>query len=152
MVPAEQRLVEAVAQARRGADHDTVGRAGVALGLFLQHEGRLPEARAVLEEGLAVLDPVHPDAIIGRSHLGAVLEGRTCGCGNLQDTMAEAFREFVLTRLPADLLARLDVAIVDNDFQINVELRREPTEGELERLNSVFQSALAEFRRRISAD
>ncbi|MFE9960480.1 hypothetical protein [Micromonospora sp. NPDC005299] len=82
------------------------------LGLFLQHEARLPEARTVLEEGLTVMDPVHPDAIIGRSHLGAVLDGRTCGCGDMAGTIADAFREFVITRLPADLLDRLDVAIV----------------------------------------
>lgn len=148
--PAEQRLAEALSQARRGADNEMVGRAGVALGLFLQHEGRLPQARAVLEEGLAVLDPVHPDAIIGRSHLGAVMDGRTCGCGDLQGTIADAFRDFVLTRLPTDLLAHLDVAITDGDFQINVELRREPTQAELERLNNVFESAQAEFRRRLS--
>ncbi|MCW6004032.1 tetratricopeptide repeat protein [Micromonospora sp. CPCC 205371] len=148
--PAEQRLVEAVTQARRGADYETVGRAGVAFGLFLQHEGRLAQARTVLEEALAVLDPVHPDAIIGRSHLGAVIDGRTCGCGDLQDTIADAFREFVITRLPEDLLARLEVAIVDDDFKIDVELRREPTEAEIERLNGVFQSAHAEFRRRLS--
>jgi tetratricopeptide (TPR) repeat protein len=146
---AEQRLAEAVTQARRGADHEMVGRACVALGLFLQHEGRLPEARTVLEEGLTVMDPVHPDALVGRSHLGAVLEGRTCGCGDLPATLADAFREFVLTRLPPDLLARLDVAIVDHDFSINVELRRDPTEAELDRLNNVFQSALAEFRHRL---
>lgn len=147
---AEQRLTEAVSQARRGTDHDMVGRACIALGLFLQHEGRLPEARTVLEEGLAVMDPVHPDAIIGRSHLGAVLDGRTCGCGDIAGTTADAFREFVITRLPADLLDRLDVAIVDGDFKIDVGLRREPTESELDRLNDVFQTAHAEFRRRIS--
>ncbi len=150
MGPAEQRLADAVTLARRGADYETVGRAGVALGLFLQHEGRLPEARTVLGEGLAVLDPVHPDAIVGRSHLGAVVDGRTCGCGDLQGTIADAFREFVLARLPADLLARLDVTIADDNFQVGVELRREPTEAELERLNGVFQSAQAEFRRRLS--
>ncbi|BCJ47165.1 hypothetical protein GCM10010168_72460 [Actinoplanes ianthinogenes] len=148
--PAEQRLTEAVTQARRGADHETVGRAGVALGLFLQHEERLPEARTVLEETLPLLGPAHPDAIVGRSHLGAVLEGRTCGCGDMAGTIAEAFREFVLTRLPADLLADLEVAIVDDDFKINVELRREPAEDELDRLNAVFQSAHAEFRRRLT--
>lgn len=147
---AEQRLTEAVNQARRGADHDTVGRACIALGLFLQHEARLSEARTLLEEGLAVMDPVHPDAIIGRSHLGAVLDGRTCGCGDMAGTIADAFREFVTTRLPADLLDRLDVAIVDGDFKIEVGLRREPTESELERLNDVFQTAHAEFRRRLS--
>jgi tetratricopeptide (TPR) repeat protein len=148
--PAEQRLTEAVSQARRGTDHDTVGRACIALGLFLQHEARLSEARTVLEEGLTVMDPLHPDAIIGRSHLGAVLDGRTCGCGDMAGTIADAFREFVITRLPADLLDRLDVAIVDGDFKIDVGLRREPTESELERLNDVFQTAHAEFRRRLS--
>ncbi|MGC5021288.1 tetratricopeptide repeat protein [Micromonospora sp. DT47] len=148
--PAEQRLTEAVSQARRGTDHDTVGRSCIALGLFLQHEARLSEARTVLEEGLTVMDPLHPDAIIGRSHLGAVLDGRTCGCGDMAGTIADAFREFVITRLPADLLDRLDVAIVDGDFKIDVGLRREPTESELERLNDVFQTAHAEFRRRLS--
>jgi tetratricopeptide (TPR) repeat protein len=147
---AEQRLTEAVTQARRGADHDTVGRACIALGLLLQHEARLSEARAILEEGLAVMDPVHQDAIIGRSHLGAVLDGRSCGCGNMADTIADAFREFVNTGLPADLLDRLDVAIVAGDFKIEVGLRREPTESEVERLNDVFRTAHAEFRRRLS--
>jgi hypothetical protein len=96
------------------------------------------------------MDLLHPDAIIGRSHLGAVLDGRTCGCGDMAGTIADAFREFVITRLPADLLDRLDVAIVDGDFKIDVGLRREPTESELERLNDVFQTAHAEFRRRLS--
>ncbi|MEU2612214.1 tetratricopeptide repeat protein [Micromonospora sp. NPDC007271] len=148
--PAEQRLGEAVAQARRGADYDTLGRAQIALGLFLQHEGRLTDARAVLEEGLSVLDPVHPDAMVGRSHLGAVMDGRTCGCGDMQGTIEEAFRQFVTSKLPVDLLAGLDVTIEDGDFQIKVELRREPTEDEIERLNGILQSAHAEFRRRIA--
>ncbi|GAA3389211.1 hypothetical protein [Cryptosporangium minutisporangium] len=97
-----------------------------------------------------MLNPVHPDALIGRSHLGAVLEGRTCGCGDLAGTIADAFREFVLTRLPADLLDRLDVTIVQGEFKIDVGLRREPTETELERLNDVVQTAHAEFRRRLT--
>jgi hypothetical protein len=103
-----------------------------------------------LEEGLSVLDPVHPDAIVGRSHLGAVMDGRTCGCGDLERTTADAFRQFITSRLPVDLLANLDVTIEGGDFQIKVELRREPTEDELERLNGVIQSAHAEFRRRIA--
>ncbi|GIE82396.1 hypothetical protein Aph02nite_83460 [Actinoplanes philippinensis] len=148
--PAEQRMTEALEVARRGADHETVGRAGVALGLFLQHEGRLEEARTTLEAALAVMDPVHRDAIVGRSHLGAVLDGRTCGCGDMPETIAAAFREFVLTRLPAGLLDRLDVAIVDGDFKIDVHLKREPAEAEINRLNEVFGTAQAEFRHRLS--
>lgn len=147
---AEQRLTEALAEARRGADYETAGRAAVALGIFLQHEGRLDEARAVLREALDVLPPAHPDAVVGRSHLGAVLDGRTCGCGDLQGTIADTFREFVLARLPADLLERLDVSIADGDFNISVALRRKPDEGEIEHLNGVIGAALTEFRRKLS--
>ncbi|MEV4623109.1 tetratricopeptide repeat protein [Asanoa sp. NPDC049573] len=148
--PAEQRLSEAVAQARRGPDREMLGRAEVALGILLQHENRLDEARGVLEEALSNLDPVHPDALTARSHLGAVLEGRTCGCGDMQSTITDAYRAFVLSRLPADLLADLDVTMKDGDFQISVSLQREPTDEELERLNGVMQSAHAEFRRRLT--
>lgn len=146
---AEKRLREGLAQAWRGSDYEMAGRAGVALGIFLQHEEQLNEARTVLTEALDVLPPEHPDAIVGRSHLGAVSEGRSCGCGNLRDTMAAAFREFVLTRLPSDLIARLDVTITDDDFHIEVGLQREPTKDELDRLNSVMRSAQAEFRRKL---
>jgi hypothetical protein len=64
--------------------------------------------------------------------------------------IVDAFRQFITSRLPLDLLAELDVTIESGDFQIKVELRREPTDDELERLNGVVQSAHAEFRRRIA--
>ncbi|WP_285619184.1 tetratricopeptide repeat protein [Kineosporia sp. NBRC 101677] len=147
---AEPVLAEAVSQGRRGADHDLLGRACVAFGLFLQHQERLAEAGPMIEEGLAVLDPVDPDALVGRSHLGAVHQGLSCGCGDLGTTMAAAFREFVSARLPADLLDRLEVELVDGDFKVDVHLRREPTEGELQRLNEVTSTAQAEFRRRVN--
>jgi tetratricopeptide (TPR) repeat protein len=147
--PAEQRLSEAVAQARRGADNETLGRAGVALGIFLQHEGRLPDARTVLAEGLSALEPVHPDALIGRSHLAAVMDGRTCGCGDLKGTIEDAFRQFVIGRLPADLLEDLTVTVEHEDFEVRVKLNRQATEDEIEHMNGVIQSAVAEFRRRI---
>ncbi|MEU7866588.1 tetratricopeptide repeat protein [Dactylosporangium sp. NPDC049140] len=148
---AEPCLRDAVRIATTGADYELLGRGRIALGLFLQHQNRLPEARTVIEEGLAVLDPVHPDAMIGRSHLGAVLEGRTCGCGDMRATLADAFREFVLSKLPPDLLADLRVRVADGDFKIDVELNREPAPQELDHLNRVVSAAYAEFRRRLVA-
>lgn len=148
---AEQRLTEAVAQARRGADAELLGRAGVALGILLQHEERLDEAGLVLREALETLPGTHPDALVGRTHLLAVADGRSCGCDAMPEVMAEAFREFVVARLPQDLLDRFNVRIEDNDFKIDVHLRREPTQDELARLNGVVQSALAEFRRKLTA-
>jgi tetratricopeptide (TPR) repeat protein len=146
---AEQRLREAVAAAGLGDDSEMLGRARIALGLFLQHHERLAEARQTVEVGLTTLDVAHPDAVVGRSHLGAIIAGSACGCGNLEGTIASAFREFVLGRLPQDLLARLEVTIENKDFNIRVELRREPTEDELEQLNRTFEGARAEFRQRL---
>jgi hypothetical protein len=150
VAPAEQRLTEAVAQARHGADNETLGRAGVALGIFLQHEGRLPDAKTALEEGLSALEPVHPEALVGRSHLAAVMDGRTCGCDDLKGTIEDAFRQFVIGRLPADLLDDLAVTVEDGDFEVQVKPSRQATEDEIEHMNGVIQSAVAEFRRRIA--
>ncbi|GAA2586885.1 tetratricopeptide repeat protein [Actinomadura fulvescens] len=148
---AEPRLADAVTQARRGADPEMLGRALIALGLFLQHQERLTEAMSVTREGLALMDPAHPDAVMGSSHLGAMERGQGCGCGDLGGAVAEAFRQFVIGQLPRDLLLDFSVEIVDGDFKLNVELRREPTEGELEQLDRIIQTAHAEFRRRLSA-
>jgi tetratricopeptide (TPR) repeat protein len=150
---AEQRLREAVTAARRGGNDDMLGRSLVALGLFLQHHERFDEARPVVEEGLAVLDPADSDAVMGHSHLNAIVARRSCGCGDaaeMQDAIAESFRRFVLGRLPGDLLDHLDVTIADGDFNLEVQLRREPAPEELEHLNRVMQSALAEFRHRLT--
>jgi hypothetical protein len=88
--------------------------------------------------------------MIGRSHLSAVIDGHTCGCGHLSITIEDAFREFVLAKLPPGLLTDLCVTVEDDDFKIDAQLSREPTQEELERLNGVMQSAYAEFRRRLS--
>ncbi|GAA4589392.1 hypothetical protein GCM10023194_43510 [Planotetraspora phitsanulokensis] len=146
---AEERLREAVGEANRGTDPEILGRARIALGLFLQHMERLPEARQIVEAGLSTLDVAHPDAITGRGHLSAIMAGHSCGCGDVQGALTEAFREFVIGRLPRDLLAELNVTIENNDFAISVELSREPTEAELEHMNHLVQSASAEFRGRL---
>ncbi|GIH93044.1 tetratricopeptide repeat protein [Planobispora siamensis] len=148
---AERSLREAVAEAELGSDPEMLGRSRVALGLFLQHRERLEEARTAVEAGLSTLDVAHPDAISGRGHLGAIMDGRSCGCGDVRSALAAAFREFVIGRLPGDLLEELDVTIKDDEFAIAVRLRREPTEAELEHLNRLIQSADAEFRGRLAA-
>jgi tetratricopeptide (TPR) repeat protein len=150
--PAEQRLTEAVREGRAGSDNEILGCAAVALGIFLQHQNRLDDARTALEEGLAALDPAHPDAIVGRGHLSAAKDGLTCGCdaGYLSDSMAAAFHDFVVTHLPADLLDRLAVTIADDEFKIEVALRRAPADGEIDRLNEIIATANAEFRQRLA--
>lgn len=148
---AAPRLTEAVQYARGGSDPSLLARSLIALGIFLQHQERPAEARAALEEGLALADPVDPDTMSGRGHLSAVLDGRTCGCGDIGGAITEAFREFLLARVPAELIEDLDVTLADGGFQVSVNLRREPTQAEGERLQEVFTTAEAEFRQRMSA-
>jgi hypothetical protein len=44
----------------------------------------------------------------------------------------------------------VDVTVAGGDFQIKVELRREPTQDEVDRMTGVIQAAHAEFRHRIA--
>ena len=109
----------------------------------------MTEAKPLLAEALRKINPAHSDAVIGRAHLQALEEGRSCGCDNRGEALAAAFREFVLSRLPQDLLDRFDVRLEDDDFKLEVHLRREPAEEELEHLNRVITHALNEFRHKV---
>jgi hypothetical protein len=150
LAEAEARLTEAVMEAARSDHVEMLGRAEIALGLFFQHGGRLGEAKPFIERGLEHLDAAHPDAVCGRSHLQAILSGGSCGCGDTPAAIADAFRDFVLGRLPPGLLKDLKVTLKDTmDFDVKVELNREPTEPEIEQLDRVINHSLEEFRRRL---
>lgn len=147
--PAEAALIGAVSTAEDTSDTGLLVRAWIALGIFCQHRRRFDEARALLTRALEQADPAEPDTIVARSHLRALDAGDGCGCGDTGAAMAEAFREFVLGRLPHDLLEEFAAEWVDGDFQLHVRLQREPTETELDHLNRVINHALTEFRTRL---
>jgi tetratricopeptide (TPR) repeat protein len=147
---AEQTLRLAVGTGRRANEDETLGRAQVALGIFLQHHGRLDEAGRLLAEAIDRLEAAHPDAVCARSHLQAVESGASCGCGDMQEALAEAFRRFVLERLPAGLIKELRVEIDEGTFNVHVELASEPTEEEQELLTTTLQHAQQQFRTRLS--
>jgi tetratricopeptide (TPR) repeat protein len=146
---AEAELRGAVDDAQRSPDREMLSRAQIALGIYYQHRQRFADARPLLAGALQAINPAHSDAVIARSHLQALEAGQTCGCDNQGQALAAAFREFVLSRLPQDLLQKLDVRLEDNDFKVEVHLRREPKPEELEHLNRVINHALAEFRKEV---
>jgi tetratricopeptide (TPR) repeat protein len=149
MPEAEELLRGAVAEARRSRNQEMLGRGLVALGIFHQHGGQLEPAAELLREALQVLDPAHPDAVCGRGHLGAIETGGSCGCGNTGQALADAFREFVLKRLPPGLVQRLEVTLENNNFNIGLHLDREPAEEEVQLLQRVITHAQEEFRKRV---
>jgi tetratricopeptide (TPR) repeat protein len=149
---AETVLKAAVQTGERSRDREMHGRSQVALGIFLQHGERLDEAKPLLEASLRQLPSNHPDAICAKSHLGAILSGDSCGCGNTAEALGEAFREFVLARVPHDLLEDLKVTITEDGPSVGVQLKREPQPEELEHLNRLLEHAAAEFRQQLQAN
>lgn len=150
-VEAERHLRQAVAEASRGPDAEVLGRAEIALGLFLQHGGDVEPARRSLERALGLMDPAHPDALCARSHLEAIEAGSSCGCGDMGGALASAFREYVLARLPEGLVRDLKVDLREGDFALEVEMDREPTKEESETFERVVRHALEAFRRRATS-
>ncbi|MEU4242459.1 tetratricopeptide repeat protein [Actinoplanes sp. NPDC026619] len=148
--PATERLGEASAAARDGDDPVLLGHVAAAYGIGLQHLGRRAEARTALEECLSVLEPRDEAAGAARSHLVAILDDRECDCAGLRAAVEEGFRDFVMSRLPADLLGRFDVRIVGNNFVIDADFQREPAGDEAERFDEVVRAGQAEFSRQVA--
>ena len=134
-----------------GAADGTEGaRTSIAFGIFRQHHGALEQAAELLRAGLAGLDPAEPDTLYARSHLQAIEQGGSCGCGRMDESLGEALTEMVRPDLPPGLLHRLRVTIGDGGPpQIAVELARDPTEAELALLESVVNQAVAQLQARI---
>lgn len=148
---AEKQLKQAMADAEKSGDASLVGQMQVALGMFFQHAGRRDEAQLHLEEGRGKLDPSHSDSILARTHLAALAEGGSCGCGNSGDALAAALREYVRGQLPADLLKELTVTYVDDDFDVKVRLSRQPSGEEQQKLYDVINAGIDEYRARLDA-
>jgi tetratricopeptide (TPR) repeat protein len=148
---AERQLRAAVADADRSGDAVLGGRMRVALGVFLQHAGRADDAKGMLEEGAAKLDPASADAAAARAHLAAITTGGPCGCGTSGEALAVALREYVRGRLPTDLLKELAVTYEGDDFDVKVRLSRQPSGEEQQQLYDVINAGLDEYRARIAA-
>lgn len=135
-------LEAAVTEARLAEDAALLGQALVALGIFRQHRGALPDAEELLDQGLALLPATHPDALCGRSHLSALERGDPCGCGDVRATLSRALRELVEHDLPAGLVAALALDDGDGGIALRVELAREPTPAESELLGRVLHQGV----------
>lgn len=140
-------LSVAVAEQADGAA-EAVGRAQAALGGFFRKAGRPAEALPLLRDALEKLPDAHPDAARAREHLKAAEDGTSAApAGEDDESMADAFRQFVMSRVPPDLLARLDIARVGHEFKVGVHVKRKPADEEVQLLNRVIHEAAAQFRR-----
>jgi tetratricopeptide (TPR) repeat protein len=147
---ADRIFRQAASVAVAAKSNEAVGRTLVAYGIYQQHQNRLEEAKTMLEDALALLEPSHPDTLYARSHLSAIVEKKSCGCGDMTGALSEALRAMAMPHLPEGLLTHLAASFAaDGGFKLDVQLAREPTPEELEHLNRVLQQAVAELQGRI---
>lgn len=146
---AETTLRTALDRAREAGGGEVVGRSLVALGIFVQHGRELEEAQALLAEAIEHLAPSEPDAICARSHLDAIEQGGTCGCGDMDHAFARTLEAMIADQLPVGLLEAVHVDPSGRDGAIEVRLARAATEEEHIAIERVLRHAQAEVVRRI---
>jgi tetratricopeptide (TPR) repeat protein len=121
-------------------------RSGIALGIQLQHRGALDEARTVLAAALGAIDPAHPDAICGRSHLRAIEEEQSCGCGDVGREVYAQVERIVRERLPSGLVDRIDF----EGGKVDIRVTRALSEAEARQVADTVDLAMSEMRKRIA--
>jgi tetratricopeptide (TPR) repeat protein len=142
-------LDEAMTQARASRSSDELGQAAIAYGILLQHQSDAG-AKPLLEEALRVLPADHPDALVARSHLIALDTGGGCGCGDMSEALSSAVLQMVRAAVPADLLADLQITLPDGEApNVSVRLAREPTDEEMQALDSAVHLAVAQLQQNI---
>lgn len=145
-----EQLESAVARARALDDPAAIARSQIALGISLQHAGELGRARALLEAALENLDPSEPDTLYARSHLAALFQGGTCGCGEIGEALGDAVRDLVVLDLPDDLVEDITVRLEnDGTPSIEVRLMRETTADEAADLQRAIRQAVAALQAKL---
>lgn len=135
---AERVLRAALLEALSCEDEQEAGLTRVALGIHLQHQGQLTEARELLAEAVAALDPASSNAFSARSHLNAIEHGGGCGCGGGEQAFVATLEALVRPEIPEGLLGAIEL----EEGRLSVRLLREPSEEEAAVLDRALRQAL----------
>lgn len=142
--PAEAMLREAV-DISSGTEH---ARICGALGVFLHHRQHYDEAVTYLQQCVDELPAEHPDRLTATAHLQYARDGEPCQCGVGMPVALSVFvQEVLLEYIPEDLLHGV---IVDENFDISIEIAREPTDEEAKLLESATNEARRRIREQVS--
>lgn len=147
---AVKRFQQAIEKSRASGDAETLARTQIALGIFYQHNDRGEEATPLLEEGIEVLDPMHPDVACAMLHQVALSENLDCPCHGgdsiATDAMGKLAERFFNRSGLEDIIESVSYGDADGEKGLNVQLSREPSDQEMQRLgiaHGVFQNLLS---------
>ena len=145
---AEKHFAAAVELARKAGAIEHLGAALAAHGIFVQHHGDLARARPMLAEAVRVIPPTHPDYLFAANHLNALDKDASCGCGQMDEAIAQAVKQMVRARLPADLLEDVQLTVKPGAKpNVQVRLKRQASAAELETVQTVVNQAVVELQR-----
>jgi tetratricopeptide (TPR) repeat protein len=145
---AEELHLEAVRLAEQTNNRELIGRCCVARGIFLQHAGRLDEARPLLERSLDLLPPSHEDAASAMSHYEAMKGGGECGCDeDPLTTFGQVITRQVHSMIGDDILESVVFERGEDGLRPNVLLKvDDPTDEQMEQIHTAISQALAMIR------
>lgn len=148
--PDAEKLLKMAAQAgKQSSDKVMYGRSLGALGIFLQHNARIAEAEKFLTKAIQLLPPSEPDSLCSRSHLQAIQQNRSCGCGNMDDAICEAMRAHLLQVIPNGFVNSVAVSLGDDGINLHLDFARELSDPEAETLNRIVQQAMVDFKKQL---
>ncbi len=148
---AREQLYRAIAAAQQTGDTELEGQGHAAIGIYFQHHGLEMEAFQELQIAVALL-PEGLDKDAAQGHLHALQLGTSCPCSEEFGDMAQGVRDYVLERLPPDLISHLGVQIsASGAVSLDVEVNREPSSAEAQLLDTTIDEALQIYGRTTSA-
>lgn len=146
------RFQQAIERAQNSSDEEILARTQIAFGIFHQHNGDNELAVPLLESGIDGLDPMHPDVSCGMLHQVALSENLSCPCNGNDEIAKDAIgllaeRFFAKSGLD-DIIQSVTFGPDEKDDSesLKVELSRQPSHQELQRLqiaHGVFQNLLS---------
>jgi tetratricopeptide (TPR) repeat protein len=147
---AENRFTQAIEMAEESGDDEMLARTQIALGIFHQHNDRREQAMPLLDSGMENLDPMHPDVACAMLHQVALAENLDCPCHGGDSITKEALGELAKRFFTRSGLGEIIESVSyrsdgDEEAGLKVQLSREPTEQEMQRLgiaHGVFQNLL----------
>lgn len=147
---AERCLREAVEVSDLPIARTDQAQAQIALGILLQHSGKLTEARPLLEAALKTLPTNDPHTVPVRTHLLALKQGKLCGCGEGGLSFLDGFQAYLETQLPPEWRGMVHLA-QNEEGNLVVETETKLPNTEETRLFHLVNHCYATYHRLLNA-
>jgi tetratricopeptide (TPR) repeat protein len=143
---ADSHLAAALEAARTSGDKNQLISALTAYGIFVQHGGDLERGQKLLEEALSGMTPRNPNFLYAQNHLNAIVNKKSCGCGDMSGAISDGIKKLIRERIPEGLIDDIIVS-PKADEPVSVKFKRKPTDEQREQVDTVIKQAIVELKK-----